>query len=434
MYINRGGRVLDLISENWGIFFILYAFIIFITAILSYTGLVKMALTQLTLYMSISLAIGITLQLLSSLAIIRKSAYTHKSILDRLLGTNIGVFFYAYSVLLLWCSAYFYAINNHVQHFTLLQYGCVSALVGIFLHIVSKALSMGRHSVVPSILVLMIASLSSIFLFYNFILPMKLNNLLKVSFALGYFVSIPVSYFLSLKVMNSVASGIFATLLVMLTPLIKSLIKSGDFSSLIFSTTYLSLILLMLYLRNRDVAVGLSAIAAGIQAFYSKAFPLTILLVFINMIVERIKSNYKKYVTYSTFIVALFVLLYLLLFQLALIIEALKMFSVHLTVILALSAGISTILLLNGDVESSSRISTAFMPLIVGLLVFFKESMVALVYLALVLASFSITRFLKSFSINRAGDEEVEVTIELDELLPSAPAIALFLLSLIDWL
>jgi hypothetical protein len=433
-YTNHRWRVLDFISENWGIIFILYGFIIFITAILSYVGLIKIPVIQLTLYMSISLAIGITLQLLSSLAIIRKSAYMHKSILNRLLNTNIGVFFYAYSVLLLWCSVYSYVINDYVQHFTLLQYGGVSALVGIILHIISKALSMGKRSQVPSILVLMIASLSSIFLFYNFILPMKLSNLLKVSFALGYLVSIPVSYFLSLNILKNVASGIFTALLVMLTPLVKPIVKSGDISLLIFSVTYLLLILLMFYLGRHDIAIGLSAITVAVQTSSSKAFPLTILLVFIGIVIERIKSNYKKYVTYSALTIALFTLVYLLFFRFDLVIGAFKIFNIYLTVTLALSACISIFSLLNNDPANSSRISAAFIPLIIGLLTYFKESTAALIYLALILASLSITYLFESFSINRTGDEEVEITIELEKLLLSAPIIALFLLSLIDWL
>ena len=426
--------MLDFISENWGFFFILYGFIIFIMATLSYMGLIKIPITQLTLYMSISLAVGITLQLLSSLIIIRRGAYARKPMLNMLLNTNIGVFFYAYSILLLLFSVYFYIINDLAQHFTFLQYGGVSALIGIILHIISKTLSVGKLSQVPSILVLMIAPLSSIFLFYNFILPMRLSNILKVSLTLGYFVSIPVSYFLSLNITKSIASGIFTALLVMLTPLVKPIVKSGDLSSLIFSVTYLSLILLMFYLRSRDTAVGLSTIVAAVQVFSSKAFPLTILLVFIGIVVERIKSNYRKYVTYSAFTIALFTLFYLLLFHLDLVIGAFKIFGIHLTAILALSACISIILLLNKDAENSSRISGAFIPLMVGLLAYFKESIVTLIYLASITSSFSITYLFKSFSINRAGDEEVEVTIELEKLLISAPAIALFLLSLIDWL
>jgi len=434
MRINNRKKIIDIISENWGILFILYGFIILITAILSYTGLIKIPITQLTSYMSISLAIGITLQLLSSLTIIRKSACTHKSILNRLINTNIGVFFYAYSTLLLWCSFYFYIINDAAQHFTFLQYGGVSALIGIILHILSKTLSMGKRSQVVSILVLMIASLSSTFLFYNFLFPMELNNLLKVSLTLGYFVSIPVSYFLSLNVTKSIASGIFTTLLVMLTPLVKHIMKSGDLSSLIFSVTYLSLILLIFYLRSRKIAVELSAVAAAVQAVSSKAFPLTILLVFIRIIVERIKSNYRKYVTYSALTIALFALFYLLLFRLDLVIGPFKTFGIYLIAILALSACTSIILLLNKDADDSSRISGAFIPLMVGLLAYFKESIVTLIYLASIISSFSITYLFKSFSINRVGDEEVEVTIELEKLLISAPAIALFLLSLIDWL
>jgi uncharacterized membrane protein YidH (DUF202 family) len=67
MHGDDGRKVLDFISENWGSLFILYGFIIFIIAILSYAGFIKIPITQLTLYMSISLAVGVTLQLLSSL-------------------------------------------------------------------------------------------------------------------------------------------------------------------------------------------------------------------------------------------------------------------------------------------------------------------------------------------------------------------------------
>jgi hypothetical protein len=350
-----------------------------------------------------------------------------------LLNTNIGVFFYAYSILLLWCSVYFYTLNNLVQHFTFLQYGSVSVLIGIILHIFSKILSAGKRSQVPSILVLTIASLSSIFLFYNFIFPMKLSNLLKVSLTLGYFVSMPVSYFLSLNLMKSIVSGIFTTLFVMLAPLVKSIVGSGDMSSLIFSVTYLFLILLMFYLRDHDTAIGLSAIAAAVQAFSSKAFPLTILLVFIGIVVEKIKSDYKKYVTYSAFMIALFTLFYLPFFRLDLVIGAFKIFNIYLTTILALSACISIILLLNKDAENSSRMSAAFIPLMVGLLAYFRESMTASIYLALILASLSAAYLLKSISINKVEGEEVEVTIELEKLLISTPAIALLLLVLFSW-
>jgi hypothetical protein len=279
----------------------------------------------------------------------------------------------------------------------------------------------------------MIASLSSIVLFYNFILPMELNNMLKVSLTLGYFISIPVSYFLSLNLMGGMASGIFTTLFVMLTPLVKPIVRGGDLSSLTFSITYLFIILLMFYLRGHDTAVGLSAIAAAVQAFSSKAFPLTILLVFIGVIVERIKGDYKKYVTYSALMIALFTLLYLLLFRPDLVVGAFGIFNIYLTATLALSACISIILLLNKDAGGSSRISAAFIPLIAGLLAYFRESMAASIYLALILASLSAAYLFKSISI-KAEDEEVEVTIEVEKLLISAPAIALLLLGLVGWL
>ena len=137
------------------------------------------------------------------------------------------------------------------------------------------------------------------------------------------------------------------------------------------------------------------------------------------------------YVSFSLTI-ALFALFYLLLFRLDLVIGAFKTFCIYLIAILALSACISIILLLNKDAENSSRISAAFIPLMIGLLVYFEETMTALIYLALILASLSATYLLKSITIKR-GDEEVEVTIELEKLLISAPAIALLLLSLIEW-
>jgi len=202
-----------LISENWGFFFILYSFIVFILAVISYAGFIKIPITELSFYISVSLAIGVTLQLLSSFVMIRKSASTGRSVISRLLYVNIGVFFYGYSIILLWCSVFLYIVGDVAQHFTFLEYGGVSALAGILLHIASKALSLGRTSWIPQIIVLMIASFSSVFLFYNVLLPVKLSSLLKVSIVLVYFISMPTSYYLSFKISGSVFSGIFATLL-----------------------------------------------------------------------------------------------------------------------------------------------------------------------------------------------------------------------------
>ena len=421
------------ISENWGFFFILYSFTVFILAVISYAGFTKIPITELSFYISLSLAIGVTLQLLSSFMIIRKSTPTGKPVITRLLYVNIGVFFYGYSILLLWCSVLFYIVGDIAQHFTFLEYGGVSALAGILLHITSKALSLGRTSWIPQIIVLMIASFSSVFLFYNVLLPVKLSSLLKVLIIFVYFISMPISYYLSFKISGSIFSSIFATLLITTTPLMKSIIVSGGSSPLVFSITYLCLILLMFYFKSRDIAVGLSAVAAAIQAFYSKAFPLTILLVFSGIIVEKLRDRYKRYVTYLAFSIALLALLYLLLLRLDLVLKAFRIFNIYLTVTLTLSACLSIALLIERSLEDSSRISAAFIPLMIGLLAYFNESIIASIYLASVLASLSITYLPKSIAINKINGGEVEVTIELEKLLTSSPAIALLFLGINGW-
>ena len=423
-----------LISENWGFFFILYSFIVFILAVISYAGFIKIPITELSFYISVSLAIGVTLQLLSSFVMIRKSASTGRSVISRLLYVNIGVFFYGYSIILLWCSVFLYIVGDVAQHFTFLEYGGVSALAGILLHIASKALSLGRTSWIPQIIVLMIASFSSVFLFYNVLLPVKLSSLLKVSIVLVYFISMPTSYYLSFKISGSVFSGIFATLLITTTPLMKSILVSGSLSSLIFSVTYLCLILLMFYFKSQDIAVGLSAVVAAIQVLYSKAFPLTILLVSSGIIVEKLRGRHKKHVTYLAFSVALLALLYLLLLRLDLVSKAFKIFNIYLTATLTLSACLSIALLMERSIEDSSRISAASIPLMIGLLAYFNESIIASIHLASVLASLSITYLPKSITINKINEGEVEVTIELEKLLASSPAIALLFLGIVEWL
>ena len=425
--------VMVFISENWGFFFILYSFTVFILAVISYAGFTKIPITELSFYISLSLAIGVTLQLLSSFMIIRKSTPTGKPVITRLLYVNIGVFFYGYSILLLWCSVFFYIVGDIAQHFTFLEYGGVSALAGILLHITSKALSLGRTSWIPQIIVLMIASFSSVFLFYNVLLPVKLSSLLKVLIIFVYFISMPISYYLSFKISGSIFSSIFATLLITTTPSMKSIIVSGDSSPLVFSITYLCLILLMFYFKSRDIAVGLSAVAAAIQAFYSKAFPLTILLVFSGIIVEKLRDRYKRYVTYLAFSIALLALLYLLLLRLDLVLKAFRIFNIYLTVTLTLSACLSIALLIERSLEDSSRISAAFIPLMIGLLAYFNESIIASIYLASVLASLLITYLPKSIAINKINGGEVEVTIELEKLLTSSPAIALLFLGINGW-
>jgi hypothetical protein len=429
---NKSG-VTVLLSENWGFFFILYSFIVFILAVISYTGFIKIPITELSLYISVSLAIGMTLQLLPSFIMIRKGASTGRTLISRLLYVNIGVFFYGYSTLLLWCSVFSYVLGDITQHFTFLEYGGISALAGILLHIASKALSLGRTSWIPQIIVLLIASFSSVFLFYNVLVPAKLSSLSKVLMILAYFISIPTFFYLSFKISGSILSGIFATLLITTTPLMKSIIISGGLSSLIFSVTYLCLILLIFYFKSRDIAVGLSAAAAAIQAFYSKAFPLTILLVLSGMIVERLRDKYKRYVTYLAFSIALLALLYLLLLRPDLVLKVFKIYNIYLIVTLTLSACLSIALLVERSPEDSSRISAASIPLMFGLLTYFNESIIALIHLALVLTSLSIIYLFKSITINKINEVEVEVTIELEKLLASSPAIALLFIAISEW-
>mgnify|MGYP000154754037 CR=1 FL=1 len=423
-----------LISENWGFFFILYSFIVFILAVISYVGFVKILITELSFYISLSLAIGVALQLSSSFVMIRKSPSAGSSLISRLLYVNIGVFFYGYSMLLLWCSVLFYILRDIGQHFIFLEYGGVSALAGILLHIASKALSLGRTFLIPQIIVMMIASFSSVFLFYNVLFPVKLSSLLKISIILVYLISMPLTYYLSLNLSGSIFSSIFATLLITTTPLMKFIIMNGDLSSFVFSVTYLCLILLIFYFKSRDIAVGLSTVVAATQAFYSKAFPLTILLVFSGIIVERLRDRYKRYVTYLAFSIALLALLYLLLLRLDLVLKAFKIFNIYLAVSLTLSACLSIALLMERSPEDSSRISAASIPLMVGLLAYSNESIFASIYLASVLASLSIIYLPKSFMINKINGGEVEVVIKLEKLIASSPAIALFILGISEWL
>jgi len=434
MVKERRTRILDLISENWGFFFILYGFILFILTIISYMDLIKISITELSFYMSVSLAVGVTLQLLSSFITIRRGAPGGGSLLSRLLYANIGIFFYGYSSLLLWCSLLFYLMGDVTQHLVFLEYGGISALAGILLHSISKTISSGRTSWIPHIIALMIASISSALLFHNFLLPAKLNSMLKVTFAFTYFMSVPLSYYLCLKLSESIFSSIYATLLVATTPLFKSMIMNQNLSALIFSTTYLCFILLIFYFKGRDIAVALSGVAAALQAYFSKAFPLTILLFSLGVIVEKIGEKYRRYVTYLAFSIALIALSYLLLWRLDLILEILRTFNFYLTASLTLSACLSMILLMKRSVEDSSRISVAFIPLMVGLFTYFNESATALICLASVLASLSIIYLPKSISVNRIDEEAVEVVIELEKLLISLPAIALLLLSINEWL
>jgi len=426
--------ILSLISENWGFFFILYSFVLFVLTILSYMDFIKVPITELSFYMSVSLAIGVTLQLLSSFITIRRGIPSGRSLLSRLLYANIGVFFYGYSSLLLWCSLLFYITKDVAQHFIFLEYGGISALAGILLHSISKALLSGRTSWIPHIIAFMIASISSAFLFYNFLLPAKLNSTLKVSFTIIYFMSVPLSYYLCFKLSGSIFSSIYATLLVTTTPLIKSMIMGQDLSPSIFSISYLCLILLMFYFKSRDIAVALSAVAVAFQAYFSKAFPLTVLLFSSGIIVERIGEKYRRYVAYSAFSIALIALFYLLLWRLDLVLEIFRTFNIYLSALLSLSACLSMILLMNRSAKELSRISAAFIPLMVGLFAYFNESVIALIYLASILASLSIVYLPKSISVNRIGGEEVEVVIELEKLLISLPAIALLLLSINEWL
>ena len=426
-------RILDFISENWGFFFLLYSLIIFIFTILSYVELVKILISKLSFYMSISLAIGVTLQLLSSFLTMRKSSHTGRPFISKLLYVNIGILFYGYSVLLLWYSIFLYFIRDIVQHFIFLEYGSISALIGVLLHIISKIISLGESSQIPPIIALMIASLASVFLFYNMIFPVKLSNMVKVLFTISYFTTMLLSYTLSLKFSGSIFSSLFTTILIAVNPLIKYLVKSGDVSSLIFSTIYLCFIFLIFYAGSRDLAIGLSIIAVAVQVYFSKAFPLIFFLAFFGILVERLGSRYRRYIIYTAFMSSLLILSILLFQRLDLVFKAFRTFNLYLTILLTFSACLSIVLLLEKDVESSSRISVAFIPLILGLLVYFNESYTASIYLALILASPLITYILKSISVSRL-EEELEVTIELDKFLISAPAIALFFLSIIEWL
>jgi hypothetical protein len=174
-------------------------------------------------------------------------------------------------------------------------------------------------------------------------------------------------------------------------------------------------------------------VAAAIQAFYSKAFPLTILLVPSGMIVERLRDKYKRHVTYLAFSIALLALLYLLLLRPDLVLKVFKIYNIYLTVTLTLSACLSIALLVERSPQDSSRISAASIPLMIGLLTYFNESIIALIHLALVLTSLSIIYLFKSITINKINEVEVEVTIELEKLLASSPATALLFIAISGW-
>jgi len=415
----------DLIYEHWGFFFFIYSLIVSIIAATSYVGLIRLQTTELLHHISISLAIGVTLQLIPYLIPIIKKPSKIITLLSSLPKVNLGVFFYVYAATLLWPSTIAFQINNLPNATDLLTYGTISLLIGLHLHIISTTISLDKKKYVPFTLASLIAVTAAILSFQS--LDTGMPPATRVILSIGYLTLIILSYVVSAKVTGSIVAGLFSTLIIALNPLTRTLNNSGQYQPLIFSITYLTAMLLLTYFRNNSLAVPLMALTVTTQVLISQAYPLTLMLAILLATSTR---SIKRTYSLQTFLATLLIIIvYLQALRQDIIQTALNLLNIYYLAFLIASTAITLIVLTKNRSPDASTIMTTTVPLLIGLPFYFEDAYTALILLSLSIAPFSVTYLFKSITINKT-QEEVEVNVELDKLLPSIPIIVVFFLSI----
>jgi len=430
----RGGsKVIDLLSNHPGLGFYLYGLIVFIIAVFAYVGYLRTSLFELSFYITISTAIGTTLQLIStisaSLKILR--ALRDQPLLTRLTNSNLGIFFYGYSIVLLYTSIPTYLLRDYGTYVSLTQFGIISTLIGLTLHVASNMLSTGRRNLIPTLFAMTVATIFSTTLFYNILVPLPLKPLPRILISSGYFTILTLSYLATLNITGSVLAGFSSMILMAISPATIKLAKSGDYSLIIFSTTYIALLLLIFYLREIRLAIPLTIIVLTIQAFFSEAYLLSIILAIITIIHTFLKER-GYYIVYTSLFTSLVIFFYILIYSRSLLEQVFKICNIYYITSLTLSAYLSILLLLERDTMNPSKTSTVTIPLLLGVLFFFKESYTTLICMAILISSFLTTYLPKSITINKANDEEIEITLILDKFLAFTPIILLLVTSVIE--
>lgn len=426
-----GIKEIGLISKYPGIGFYLYSLILFIIITLTYIGYIKTSLLELSFYMVVSTALGTTLQFLSTMYISLKvwRATRDQPLLTKLATSNLGVFFYGYSIMLLWTSTPFYLIRDYGTYISLTQFGILSTLIGLYLHIISDTLTTGRKKNIPIIFAIMFATISSTILFYNILTPIQLKPLQRLLISLGYFKILILSYLATSVVFKSVLTGFGSMILIAMSPVTIKLAKSGEQSLMIFSATYVALFLLIFYFRETRYATPLAIMVIAIQATFSKAYLLSIILATATFLYTFIREKHYNYVIYTPLFTSLAVLFYVLIYSQNLLKIIFETCTIYYIISLTLSTFLSISFFIERDTTTSSKISIMSLPLLLGTLLFFKESYTALIYIAIMISSFLLTYLTRSISIDRLGEEEVEITIKLDKFLVFTPIILLLITS-----
>ncbi|MEM4488671.1 MAG: hypothetical protein QXK88_07740, partial [Desulfurococcaceae archaeon] len=168
-----------------------------------------------------------------------------------------------------------------------------------------------------------------------------------------------------------------------------------------------------------------------IQAFFSEAYLLSIILAIITIIHTFLKER-GYYIVYTSLFTSLVIFFYILIYSRSLLEQAFKICNIYYITSLTLSAYLSILLLLERDTMNPSKTSTVTIPLLLGVLFFFKESYTTLICMAILISSFLTTYLPKSITINKANDEEIEITLILDKFLAFTPIILLLVTSVIE--
>lgn len=419
--------------RNPGLGFYLYSLIVFIIMTLTYVEYVRASVLELSFYVTISTAIGTTLQFLSTISTSLKAWRTIEDhpFLTKLATSNLGVFFYGYSIILLWTSIPIYILKDYGTYISLTQFGILSTFIGLYLHITSNMLSKGKRNLASIIFATMISTISSTILFYNVLAPLPLKPLQKVLISSGYLATLTLSYLAAFKITGSMLAGFASMILVAVSPATITLARSGDYSSMIFSATYIALFILIFHLMEIRYATPLALMVLAIQVVFSKAYLLSVMLAIVALLSAPLREKHYNYAVYVCFFMSLAVLFYILIFPQKILNLILKTSNIYYIVCLTISTCLSIALFLDKDAASSLRISTASIPLLFGIPFFFKESYITLIYIAILASSFLTTYLSRSISVERAGQEEVEVTIVLDGFLIFSPIILLLATSMI---
>lgn len=419
------------VAENWGIFFIAYALVLLVVAAIIYATTPKAyPMNDVVFYANISAFIGAILQTLSTLFTSRM----YSSIWS-FVSTNLGFFFWVYSIILLLVSLISYLQADLALFSSFTFYGLLSVPISFTIQILGREIKEKgfRFTTLSHAIISIITVIASSSMLYWVMLKIpKLTPFSRLMVPTLYAFMILAAYVFTFNFTKSTLTGLVAGLLVTFHPSLMYFTKLGNYAIFLLSASYLLLAYLLLYEEKMSaLKVGMISFIILLQVLF-KADMLWVsgMVIMLAPLIKIISGKRIEYVLYASSGLACVVTSYMLSNFPKNIKMLFDILDPQLLIILLITLVISIgFLMYTKDYENLKPI-LVFPPLIVTIWIKPEYIYMILVTTSLCIAALNVKLLKDAFRFNLIN-ETVDLEVDMLKLLFSLPFVAMFILSVI---